>query len=80
MYRTLIRENITLVSIILFVIIFGTIQMMKPACFYNRDGSIREFGIGYRNKTILPIWLLSLVLGILCYLAVLYYVNSPKIF
>jgi hypothetical protein len=80
MYRTIIRENITLVSIILFVIIFGTIQMMKPACFYNRDGSIREFGIGYRNKTILPIWLLSLVLGILCYLAVLYYVNSPKIF
>lgn len=80
MYRTYIRENITLVSIVLFVIIFGTIQMMKPACFYNRDGSIREFGIGYRNKTILPIWLMSLLLGILCYLAVLYYVNSPKIF
>jgi hypothetical protein len=80
MYRTLIRENITLVAIILFVIIFGTIQIMKPACFYNRDGSIREFGIGYRNKTILPIWLSSLLLGILCYLAVLYYVNSPKIF
>ena len=80
MYRTYIRENITLVSIFIFVIIFGTIQMMKPACFYNRDGSIREFGIGYRNKTILPIWLMSLLLGILCYLAVLYYVNSPKIF
>ena len=79
MYRTYIRENITLVSIVLFVIIFGTIQMMKPTCFYNRDGSIREFGVGYRNKTILPIWLLSLLLGILCYLAVLYYVNSPKI-
>jgi hypothetical protein len=78
MYRTYIRENITLVSIVLFVIIFGSIQMMKPACFYNRDGSIREFGIGYRNKTILPIWLLSLLLGIVCYLAVLYYVNSPK--
>lgn len=80
MYRTYIRENITLVSVVLFVIIFGSIQMMKPACFYNRDGSIREFGIGYRNKTILPIWLMSLILGILCYLAVLYYVNSPKIF
>jgi len=80
MYKTYIRENITLVAVILFVIIFGIIQFMKPACFYNRDGSIREFGIGYRNKTILPIWLLSLVLGILCYLAVLYYVNSHKIF
>jgi uncharacterized membrane protein YidH (DUF202 family) len=80
MYKTYVRENITLVAVILFIIIFGTIQMMKPACFYNRDGSIREFGIGYRNKTILPIWLLSLVLGILCYLVLLYYVNANKIF
>jgi hypothetical protein len=80
MYKNYIRQNITLVAIILFIIIFGSIQMMKPACFYNKDGSIREFGIGYRNKTILPIWLLSLVLGILCYLAVMYYVSSPRIF
>ena len=80
MNKTYIRENITLIAVILFVIIFGIIQMMKPACFYNKDGSIREFGIGYRNKTILPIWLLSLILGILCYLAVLYYVNSNKIY
>ena len=80
MYRNYIRENITLVSVVLFIIIFGIIQMIKPACFYNRDGSVREFGIGYRNKTILPIWLMSLVLGILCYLAVMYYVAAPKIF
>ena len=80
MYRNYIRENITLVSVVLFIIIFGIIQMMKPACFYNKDGSIREFGIGYKNKTILPIWLLSLLLGIICYLAVLYYVSAPKFF
>jgi uncharacterized membrane protein YidH (DUF202 family) len=79
MYRNLIRENITLVSVVLFIVIFGIIQMMKPVCFYNRDGSIREFGVGYRNKTILPIWLLSLILGILCYLSVLYFVSYPKI-
>ena len=74
-----IREHITLISIIIFIIIFGGIQLMKPTCFYNKNGSIREFGLGYKNKTILPIWLLSIVLGISCYLAVLYYVNSPKI-
>ena len=75
MHKTYIRENITIISIILFIISFGSIQLMKPSCFYNSDGSMREFGIGYRNKTILPIWLLSLILGILCYLAVLYYAN-----
>lgn len=76
MYKGYIRENITVAAVVLFIIIFGTIQMMKPTCFYNKDGSIREFGVGYKNKTILPIWLLSLVLGIMCYLAVMYYVSN----
>ena len=76
MYKGYIRENITVAAVVLFIIIFGTIQMMKPTCFYNQDGSIREFGVGYKNKTILPIWLLSLVLGIMCYLAVMYYVSK----
>jgi uncharacterized membrane protein YidH (DUF202 family) len=76
MYKGYIRENITVAAVVLFIIIFGTIQMMKPTCFYNKDGSIREFGVGYKNKTILPIWLLSLVLGIICYLAVMYYVSK----
>ena len=80
MYRNYIRQNITIIAILLFIIIFGGIQMMKPACFYNKDGSIREFGIGYKNKTIMPIWLLSIVLGILCYLFVLYYLAHQKIF
>ena len=71
MNRAYIRENATLFAIILFLILFTTIQMMKPACLYNNDGSIREFGVGYRNKTIMPIWLLSLILGILSYLFVL---------
>jgi len=75
MYKNYIRENKTLAAIVLFIIIFGSIQLMKPVCFYNKDGSIREFGVGYKNKTILPLWLLSLILGILCYLAVIYIVN-----
>jgi hypothetical protein len=80
MNRHYIRENATLFSIVLFLIMFGTIQMMKPAFLYNKDGSIREFGVGYKNKTILPIWLLSLILGILSYLFVMYYVAYPKLF
>jgi len=75
MYKRYIRENITLVSTILFIIIFIIIQITKPNFLYNKDGSLREFGIGYKNKTIFPIWLLSIILGILCYLAVNYYLN-----
>jgi hypothetical protein len=78
--RTYVRDNITLISIILFVIMFGFIIMMKPTFLYNKDGSIREFGIGYKNKTILPIWLMSLILGIISYLIVMFYLASPKFF
>ena len=80
MNRTYIRENAPLFAIVLFIILFTTIQMIKPAFLYNKDGSVREFGVGYRNKTILPIWLLSLILGIISYLIVMYYVASPKLF
>ena len=77
--KNYIRQNITLISIILFVFMFGLIVMIKPAFLYNKDGSIREFGVGYKNKTILPIWLLSLILGIISYLIVMFYLASPKL-
>jgi len=80
MFRQFVRENITMTSIVLFIIIFGLTQVIKPQFLYNSDGSIRVFGIGYRNKTILPVWLLSIVLGILCYLFVMYYIAYPHFF
>ena len=79
MLRHVIRENKTFVSILLFLFLFGFIQMLKPSFLYNLNGSIREFGVGYKNKTIMPIWLLSIVLGIICYLFVLYYLSNIHI-
>jgi hypothetical protein len=57
------------------MILFGVIQYAKPSIFYNTDGSIRKFGVGYRNKTILPIWLFAIVLAILTYVGILYYLE-----
>ena len=70
-----IQKNLTLVSISLFLIIFTIINSLSPAFLYNSDGSLKEFGVGYKNKTILPVWLLSFVLGILSYCAVRFYVT-----
>jgi fumarate reductase subunit C len=79
MYRAYIRRNITSVSIVIFVIIFCLVQMSAPHFLYNQDGSLREFGIGYKKKTVIPIWLVALILAILSYLFVLYYLAIPKI-
>jgi len=79
MLRTFARNNIPLMSIIIFIITFGSIQLIKPDFLYKKDGSIREFGVGYKNKTIMPVWLFSIILGILSYIVVLYYLTYPKI-
>jgi hypothetical protein len=73
MFKQYIKKNIILISILLFISIFGSIQLIKPSCFYKQDGSIRQFGVGYKNKTIFPIWVFALTLGILCYLSVIYF-------
>jgi len=40
---------------------------------YNDDGSFRQFGVGYRHKTVIPIWGVSMVIAIFSYLSVMYY-------
>ena len=47
-----------------------------------KAGRVRVRIVGHHteNKTILPIWLLSIVLGIISYLIVMYYIAHPKFF
>lgn len=77
--RNFIRQNIISVSIILFLIFFTLVHIIKPNFIYNKDGTFRDFGLGYRNKTILPMWLVVIITAILCYLCVLYLLAFPKI-
>lgn len=77
--RSFIKKHIVSFAIIIFVAIFLLIHQVKPAFLYENDGSIRQFGVGYRNKTVLPIWLIVIILSILSYLSILYYLAYPKI-
>jgi hypothetical protein len=74
--KPFIRNNLAGSAIVLYVIIFMLIQYANPAFIYNDDGSLREFGVGYSSKTVFPIWLVAIILGILSYLFV-YYVSRP---
>ena len=50
MYRSFIRRNITSCAIIIFVVVFCLVQVYAPHFLYNEDGSLRQFGIGYKKK------------------------------
>lgn len=69
--KSFVVRNKLNISIILFVFLFAIIHFTKPSIMYDRDGSFKKFGLGYRNKTVVPIWIVSIILGIFSYLAVL---------
>ena len=79
MNRNFVRRNITSFSIMLFIILYGGIMAMRPSFLYSDDGSLREFGVGFRRKTVIPAWFLSILLAILSYFSVLYYLAAPKL-
>lgn len=78
--RNFIRKNITSFSILLFLFVYCVLIYLQPSFLYNLDGSLREFGLGYSRKTVVPIWLLSICLAIISYYIVLYYINFNRIF
>jgi hypothetical protein len=69
-----IKKYQTLMSIILFLVIYYIIQYDRPLFIYNTNGTLRQFGVGYKKKTILPIWLLAILLAIICYMVIKYYI------
>jgi hypothetical protein len=68
-----VQVNKLSVTVSIFLIIFSFIHMLKPTLMYSEDGSFRPFGVGYRHKTVIPIWLVSILIAIFSYLGVLYY-------
>lgn len=74
------QQNKTLLlSTLLFMTVFYYICHIQPKCFFKDDGSVRQFGIGYKKKTILPIWLAAIVLAIVSYFIVLFYYSYHKL-
>ena len=75
-----IIENPAFYAIFLFVGFYFLIIHGFPGLLFEEDGSIRQFGIGFKKKTIFPIWMFAIILGILCYMAVQAYKIQPKVF
>jgi hypothetical protein len=79
MDRKFIYDNLTLISIIIFLSLYFVVILSKPNFIFNNDESLRSFGIGFRRKTIIPAWLVAIILSIFSYFCVLYYIAYPRI-
>ena len=68
-----LRKNKVGVAILLFICLYAIFYTLKPAFAYNEDGTLKPFGLGYTNKTVIPAWIVAIILGILCYYVVMVY-------
>jgi hypothetical protein len=71
-YQLYVRKNKANIAIFLFLVLFILFHYFKPGFAYGQDGEFRQFGLGYKNKTVIPVWVVAIALAILCYLVVLY--------
>lgn len=70
-----VRLNKVLFAVAIFLFLFTAIHLYKPLLMYNEEGGFRPFGVGYKHKTVIPIWIASIVLAIFSYLAVIVYIH-----
>jgi len=77
--RGTLRTHITSISIVIFVCVYCYLNYLKPAFIYNKNGTLREFGIGFKKKTVVPLWLITIFIAIISYFSVLYYIESPNV-
>lgn len=74
--RKLLRIYKLPFSILIFIILFGSVHVLKPGLAYLPNGAYRPFGVGYKHKTVVPIWLISIILAILSYTFILFVLSQ----
>jgi quinol-cytochrome oxidoreductase complex cytochrome b subunit len=72
MNRMFILKHKTRLAIALFLVIFCLFHYIKPSFAYGVDGEFRQFGMGYKHKTIVPVWAVVIALAIFSYLTILH--------
>lgn len=60
-------------SVTLFISLYLILNVVKPEfIFNNKQNCLRPFGIGYKNTSVLCLWLVSILLAIFSYFIVIY--------
>jgi len=72
MNKLFLRKNSVSITILLFLLLFIFFINLKPSFLFNKFGGLRNFGLGKNNSTILPIWLLVIIISIISYVFILF--------
>ncbi len=70
------RTHPLIVSIGLFFILYIAYCKASPSFSFDKNGRAKQFGIGIRNRTVTPVWIVAILIAISSYLVVLHISNS----
>ena len=62
-----LSKNTIHISILLYILSMTVIWITKPSIIFNKKGDTKEFGVGRKDRTILPFWLVAILVSILTY-------------
>ena len=69
----ILNVDIKFLIITVYICLFLIIVYFKPSFVYDeKNECFRQFGVGYKNTTFLPLWLVSILLAIFSYFIVVY--------
>jgi hypothetical protein len=71
--RRFILQNKVYIAILVFLVSFWIFHLIKPGFAYQENGAFRPFGVGYLHKTVIPAWIIAILLAIFSYLLVMMY-------
>ena len=67
-----LKDSFTLI-VILYLILYVLLTYIKPNIIFDNENQIlRQFGVGYNNTTIIPLWLCSILLAIFSYFIIVF--------
>jgi hypothetical protein len=68
-----LSQHVIAGAIALYLFLYIIVVWQKPNFLFEPDGSLRQFGLGTRRRTVIPVWLLAIVLALLSYFVMMYY-------
>ena len=68
--------DVKFIIIALYICLYLLIVYFKPSFVYDeKNECFRQFGVGYKNTTFLPLWFISFLLAIASYFIITYLIH-----
>lgn len=52
-------------AVLLYLVVMFAYVAIRPSMSYDSDGNLKEFGFGGEGRTMFPLWIVAILIGVL---------------